>query len=66
MALISIKRVVAARVIHRKTVSSGIKVTSGKTIIEARAGVFSLKKLITIRVIWTEVMERLRIVVAEI
>ena len=66
MALISIKRVVAARVIYRKTVSNGIKVTSGKTIIETRAGVFSLKKLITIRIIWTEVTERLRIVIAKI
>ena len=66
MALVSIKGVVAARVIHCKTVSGGIKMTSGKTIIVARAGVFSLKNLITIRVIWTEFTERLWIVIAEI
>ena len=66
MALVSIKRVVAARVIHCKTVSSGKKVTSGKTIIEARTGVFSLKNLITVRIIRAEFTERLWVIIAKI
>ena len=66
MTLISIKRVVATSVIHRKAVSSGKKVASCKTIIKARTWMFSLKKLITVRIIWAKVTERFRMIVTEV
>ena len=66
MALISITRVVTTSVIHRKTVSSGKKVASCKTVIKARTRMFLLKLLITVRIIWTEVVKTLQIIVAKI
>ena len=51
MTLISVKRVKAARIVHCKTVSSGKKMTGGKTVIEARARILVLKILVAVQII---------------
>ena len=48
MALIRIKRIKAARIVHRKAVSSRKKMTGGNTVIEARVRILALKMLVAV------------------